>query len=71
MPAVCCPRCLKQYPSHRYGPAARCGVRLRLYLRPQSQRDTQRLAELIERGEPDDMEEIAHLLGPDDPSQRK
>ena len=69
MPAVCCPQCLKKYHVTDMvllpGLTCDCGYKFGT----QSQFDTQRLATLIERGEPDDMEEIAKLLGQNDPSK--
>ena len=64
MQAICCPKCLSKFQvtdlSLLHGFVCACGYRF-----APSSETTSRLAELIERGEPD-MVEIAKLLGQDE-----
>ena len=66
MQAICCPKCLKKYQvtdlSLLQGFACACGHRF-----APSAGSGDRLAELIKRGDSDDMDEIARLLGQDEP----
>ena len=70
MQAICCPKCLSKYQvtdlSLLHGFMCACGYRF-----APSGDATGGLAELIERGDAEDMEEIARLLGQGEPSPRK